>query len=79
MESEQRLECLDDCVRSLPPKNLELITQYHQEEGGAKIERRKELAKRLKIPLNALRIRAYRIRGELELCVGDCLKRATAR
>jgi DNA-directed RNA polymerase specialized sigma24 family protein len=78
MESEQRLECLDQCVRSLSPPNIELITQYHQGEGGAKIERRRELARRLKIPLNALRIRAYRIRGELEACVGDCLKQATA-
>jgi DNA-directed RNA polymerase specialized sigma24 family protein len=73
---EHELECLDGCVRKLPPRQLELITQYHQGEGGAKIARRNDLAKQLGIPLNALRIRAYRIRGELETCVTGCMKRA---
>ena len=75
-QNEQRLECLDGCVEKLPPQQLLLITQYHQGEGGAKIARRNELAAQLRIPLNALRIRAYRIRGELESCVSECVKRA---
>jgi DNA-directed RNA polymerase specialized sigma24 family protein len=79
LESEQRLECLDECVRSLPPQSLLLITEYHQGAGGDKIAQRKEMAHRLKIPLNALRIRAYRIRGELEACVKSCVKRAAAK
>src|SRR5205807_10406233 len=74
-QNEQRLECLDGCVKNLPPSQLLLITQYHQGEGGAKIARRNELAARLNIPLNALRIRAYRIRGELETCISECVKR----
>lgn len=79
LSAEQRLECLDDCVHHLPPRNVELITRYHQaEEGGAKIKRRKELAEQLGIPLNALRIRAHRIRTELEACIGECLRRSTA-
>jgi len=79
LESEQRLECLDECVQSLLPQSLRLITEYHQGAGGDQIAQRKKLAQRLKIPLNALRIRAYRIRGELEACVKDCVKRAAAR
>jgi DNA-directed RNA polymerase specialized sigma24 family protein len=78
VESERRLECLNECTQQLPPQNLELIAQYHQGEGGAKIARRKELAERLKIPLNALRLRAYRIRGELEACINNCLKQPPA-
>jgi len=75
VEQEHRLECLDGCVQRLPAQQLILITQYHQGEGGAKIARRNELAKQLNIPLNALRIRAFRIRGELESCVSDCARR----
>lgn len=74
-QKERRLQCLDGCVQRLPANQLVLITEYHQEQGGAKIARRNELAKQLGIPLNALRIRAYRIRGELETCISQCVQR----
>lgn len=79
LDHEVKLECLNECVRSLPADQIELIQQYHQNEGGAKIARRKELAERLKIPLNALRIRMYRTRQELETCIVDCTKRLVRR
>jgi DNA-directed RNA polymerase specialized sigma24 family protein len=72
---EHRLECLDSCVHKLPAQQLMLITEYHQGQGGVKIAKRNELAKQLGIPLNALRIRAYRIRGELETCISECVER----
>jgi DNA-directed RNA polymerase specialized sigma24 family protein len=72
---EVRLECLSECVSSLPSAQRELIVEYHQGAGGAKIARRKELAARLNLPLNALRIRMYRTRGELEACITACSKR----
>ncbi len=74
-DQELRLECLDDCVGSLPRPQLEIVTEYHRESSGTKIAQRNELAKRLGIPLNALRIRAFRIRGELEQCVGRCVRK----
>jgi DNA-directed RNA polymerase specialized sigma24 family protein len=74
-QRELKLECLDGCVQKLPAQQLMLITQYHQGEGGAKIARRNELASELGIPLNALRIRAYRIRGELESCISQCVQK----
>ena len=70
---EARVGCLHHCVEILPRPQLDLITQYHQGEGGARIARRNELALSLSIPLNALRIRAFRIRGELEKCVVNCV------
>ena len=73
-ERERRLECLDECLQSLPAESRELVTKYHQSEGRAKIEGRKELAKLLNIPLNALRIRVFRIRTELEACVDGRLR-----
>lgn len=74
-EQEARLGCLSECVTSLSPDQREMLIAYHQGDGGAKIARRKELAERLKLPLNALRIRMYRLRGELESCIDGCRKR----
>lgn len=77
-QRELRLECLDHCVGSLPRQQLEIVTEYHRESGGTKIAQRNDLAKRLGVPLNALRIRVFRIRGELEECVGQCVRRGQA-
>jgi DNA-directed RNA polymerase specialized sigma24 family protein len=82
LEKERLLECLNGCLQKLPPESFHLITRYHQgEEAPDKIDkvRRKELANALGIPLNALRIRAYRIRVEIEECVENCLKRSPER
>jgi RNA polymerase sigma factor (sigma-70 family) len=82
-ETEQRkkeslLECLNQCLQKLPPDSLHLITRYHQGEEAMDKSRRKELAQSLGIPLNALRIRAYRIRIEIEKCVENCFERVPA-
>lgn len=73
-ESEPRVLCFDHCLDSLPPENRKLIVDYYQEERRAKIELRQELADSLQIPLNALRIRAHRIRVRLEQCITQCMK-----
>jgi RNA polymerase sigma factor (sigma-70 family) len=79
VEKERLLECLNQCLQKLPPENLQLITKYHQGEDAPDKVRRKELARALGIPLNALRIRAYRIRVEIEECVENCLRRRSER
>jgi DNA-directed RNA polymerase specialized sigma24 family protein len=71
-------ECFEKCLGSLPPESRELIIGYYQQEKRAKIDRRKEQAAKLGIPLNALRIRAHRIRAKLEECVGNCVKQSAA-
>jgi DNA-directed RNA polymerase specialized sigma24 family protein len=73
LKLEQRLECLEHCLQSLPSDQRELITEYYREEAQAKIRTRKKLAERLGIPLNALRIRSCRIRVNLEKCITECL------
>ncbi len=75
LEHELKLECLQECVQTLPREQLEQIQQYHQSDGGAKIAQRKALAEQLNIPLNALRIRMYRLRQDLETCILSCTKR----
>ena len=80
IEPEARVLCLDRCLESLSTDNRKLIIDYYQEERRAKIELRQELADRLQIPLNALRIRAHRIRTSLEKCITNCLQTgATAK
>lgn len=77
-EMEMEYDCLERCIETLPPENRELVLQYYQEEKRAKIDQRKRLAQRLGIEVNALRIRAYRIRMSLQDCVRECLRQQQA-
>jgi DNA-directed RNA polymerase specialized sigma24 family protein len=74
MEQDPRVVCLDRCLESLPPQNRYLIVNFYEEEKRAKIELRQDLADRLQISINALRIRAHRIRVSLEECISTCLQ-----
>jgi len=71
---EQEYECLDYCIERLTPANRELILEYYKEEKQAMIENRKRLAERMGVTPNALRVRADRIRNNLQKCVANCLK-----
>ena len=62
---EQRLDCLDRCLELLEPEQRKLIVEYYRDTGRQKIERRRALADRLGISMNALAIRASRIRDTL--------------
>jgi DNA-directed RNA polymerase specialized sigma24 family protein len=69
-----RRECLEHCLSGLPAESRELIVEYYREEKQAKIEWRRRLAERHGLAsLNALRIRAHRIRAQLEACARECL------
>lgn len=72
-EESPRVRCFDRCLEELPIESRTLILEYYREEGRTKIELRRQAAQRLGIPLNALRIRAHRIRVSLETCVKQCL------
>ena len=65
----QRLDCLEECLNKLERKERELILEYYHGEKRTKIERRARLAASLGLSLNALSIRACRIRNKLEDCV----------
>ncbi len=75
---EREYACLESCMQKLPDESRELVLEYYQEEKGAKIDRRKRLASQLGIALNALRIRAHRIRISLQQCVQGCLDQTPA-
>lgn len=76
-EAEERRErlmnCLDECTNGLPTANRDLIIRYYRGEQRLKIVNRRALAEELGISINALSIRACRIREKLEACVQQCL------
>jgi DNA-directed RNA polymerase specialized sigma24 family protein len=77
-ENEREFQCLERCMEKLTLANRKLLLDYYREEKRAKIEYRRQLAEQMGIAVNALRIRAYRIRASLQKCVEDCLQGAAA-
>lgn len=71
---ERRMDCLDRCLEQLKPEQRALILEYYQDSGRDKIERRRDMARRLGLTTNALAVRACRIRDTLEACVAGCCK-----
>jgi DNA-directed RNA polymerase specialized sigma24 family protein len=72
---EQGLNCLRNCLESISSKQRDLIIGYYQGEKSNKIKNRQTLSERLQIPINTLRMRALRLREQLETCVENCLNR----
>ncbi len=75
---EEEYDCLEKCMEGITVRSRDLVLQYYREEKHAKIDLRKQMAEKLGIPLNALRIRACRIRATLETCVAECLRQGVA-
>jgi DNA-directed RNA polymerase specialized sigma24 family protein len=71
---EQRLECLDRCLQQLKPEQRDLAIEYYRDAKRERIERRRSLADRLGITMNALGVRACRIRNALQTCMSACGK-----
>ena len=75
---ELRMDCLEDCLRTLPRDGRDLVIEYYQDERRERIDRRKALAERLGLRRDALANRAQRLRDTLERCVSSCLERKSA-
>jgi DNA-directed RNA polymerase specialized sigma24 family protein len=67
-----RLDCLDRCLEELRPEQRDMAIEYYRDVRREKIERRRALATRLGITMNALAIRACRLRDTLMTCVEGC-------
>jgi DNA-directed RNA polymerase specialized sigma24 family protein len=72
---EAEYQCLEGCLDDLPGESRDLVLRYYELEGQAKIDHRKQLAAELGIAVNALRIRAHRIRRGLQRCMRRCLEK----
>jgi len=70
---EARLDCLRQCLGGLSADQRDLIIGYYQGEKSNKVKNRQILAERLRIPIGTLRMRALRLREQLEVCVENCL------
>lgn len=68
-EDDPRLRAFDSCLARLSESNRQLILSYYACDGGEKVRQRRALASSLGMPLNALRIRAFRIRAAMERCI----------
>lgn len=75
---EERFTCFEGCLAELPAKHRLLVVDYYREEAGSKMDHRKQQAEALKMSLNALRLRACRIRNELAVCIETCLESSSA-
>jgi RNA polymerase sigma factor (sigma-70 family) len=71
---EKRFECLESCLEQLSPTDRETIITYYLEVKRARIDLRQGLTERLGVTSNALRVRAHRIRKNLEKCIILCLE-----
>lgn len=71
-----RAECLEACLGELSSEKRELILAYYAKEKKAKIDHRSEMARRLGVSMETLRVRTYRIRATLEACIERCLESA---
>ena len=78
-ERERRVGCFETCLEQFTPDNRTFIIAYYREEKGAKIESRKAQADALGVSLNALRLRACRIKSILEKCVKQCVEQASKK
>jgi DNA-directed RNA polymerase specialized sigma24 family protein len=66
-------QCLQKCLESLQLEERNLMLDYYCDEKGGKIDLRRQLAEERGVTLNALRVKAHRLRSSLEKCVMECL------
>jgi len=68
-----REECLQSCLQQLTAEKRDLILAYYAKEKQSTNQNRSQLADRLGISSQSLRVRAHRIRTTLEDCIEACL------
>jgi RNA polymerase sigma factor (sigma-70 family) len=74
LHAERRLDWLVACLDQLPAESRALILDYYQGDHRERIRHRRQMAERLGIPPNALRIRVHRIRARLECLFTEQLR-----
>ncbi len=77
-EIDRAAECLDDCLEKLTAEHRNLVVRYHEENKGAKIRLRKQMAAELGISINALRMKIFYLHSDLRQCVDLCMRNTPA-
>jgi DNA-directed RNA polymerase specialized sigma24 family protein len=73
-ERELKLECMDRCLQELGSESRNTLTEYCVGDFHERIDKRRQMAERMGVSLNTLRIRVHRLREQLERCVKNCLQ-----
>ena len=71
-DDERDYPCLERCIDKLLRGDRDLVLAYYHQEKHARVDHRKKLAEQLGLGMDALRIRACRIRAGLLKCVEQC-------
>lgn len=74
--SEAMLDCISTCLGRLKPSQRHLLEAYFSHSRAAKVRSRKELARRLGVSLDALRVRVHRLLSAMRPCVVECCQHA---
>lgn len=73
-ELEQLDQCLQQCLAKLEEQSRGLIIDYYDYGERGKKEHRRELAQRDDTSIEALRMKASRVRKRLRTCIRECMK-----
>jgi DNA-directed RNA polymerase specialized sigma24 family protein len=74
-DKERIHDCLDQCLNRLPASDREMILRYYSQQKRTKVDLHNEMAQKLDITINTLRLRVLRMKQKLQPCVARCLKR----
>ena len=78
-ETTERIhDCLERCLEKLEAVNRNLVLDYYRKDKQAKIDFRKDLARRWGLTANALRIKMHSLRASLHKCLEECLESAAS-
>jgi DNA-directed RNA polymerase specialized sigma24 family protein len=72
--AERKDRCRQQCLDKLSDEDRRLITDYYLKDKREKIEYRRKLAAQYGLTINALTVRAFRIRSALNRCLEECLE-----
>lgn len=77
---DHRVGCLRSCMAGMSDADRRLIIGYYDNADAEKLkDRRRSLAEDLGLKLNALKVRACRLRDKLEVCINSCVEKRLAR
>ena len=65
---------MEVCLSSLADTTRSFIIEYFKEDDGTKIPHRKHMAEEMNTSLNALRLRASRLKREVARCTEECTR-----
>lgn len=72
--TENRHQCLEECLSKLSPEDQYLMIQYFSKEKQEKLEHRRKLAEEMNLSKTNLHVRVFRIKAVLKDCIGKCLE-----